>query len=543
MAKHRAGWGFDRWVLPAVGVAAVAGLAVAGGVAALGGDGAERAGNTTRLGCANPVRVVTASSFAPVLNALRPQLDNGDACVRVELTVADGRAAIAKAEEVGADVWIPDDAAWAGSAGRLNLAQPPLAGAGATLATSPLYMVTDDATGAKIQARGGGWLALSQLADQDRAVRLVIRDPQSSGDGMLGAGAPAEAVWLAKDMDASALWLSRARHRTRIVTGDETAMPVTPGEVGVVPEYALRKALGDGAARPAILPGTDHAAMLRFTWFPLAQALTDPARSAAIERLRLRLTRAESQIQTAGLRTPGQARAAIGSLPAPSAEPLGVLAAHNVDHVFATWYPADRRTDLLVVVDVSGSMAAATPGSRQSRIALVREGVQSIGGLLPDDSRMGLWEFGSELDGGRDYKQLLAVGGLTGSHRRELRAAVGKLTAQETGTGLYDTILAAYRTAQDSYRSGVPNQVLVFTDGKNESDEKSLTAAQLATALGKAADPRRPVLLSVVTFGDAGEAKVVENALGPVAGYVDVLRSADEVSAVFIHVAAGGLHH
>lgn len=539
MAKHRSGRGVDRWILPAAGVVAVAGLAVAGAVAAVGGD-TGRTGSAARLGCASPIRVVTASSFAPVLDALRPSLDQGDECVRVELTVADGRDAIAQAEKVGADAWIPDDAAWAGSAGRLNLAQAPLAGAGSTLAVSPFYMVTDAATGAKLK---NSWLGLAQAVERDRAVRLVIRDPQSSGDGMLGAGAPAEAVWLARDMDASALWLSQAQRKTRIVAGTETAMPAMPGEVGVVPEYALTKALRTVGGEPAILPGTDHAPMLRYTWYPLTQALSDPGRAAALERLRIRLTAATRQLGDAGLRTPAQAQAAIGSLPAPAAKPLGILGAHHVDHVFATWYPADRRTDLLVAVDVSGSMAADTTGSTRSRIALVKEGVQAVAGLLPDDSRMGLWEFGSKLDGQRDYKQLLAARALTDGHRQALRASMGRLDARSTGTALYDTILAAYLSARNSYRSGVPNQVLIFTDGKNESDENSLTAAQLSARLGAAADPKRPVLLSVVTFGDVQEARIVANAVEPVAGYVDVLRSADQVSAVFIHVTAGGLHH
>jgi len=43
-----------------------------------------------------------------------------------------------------------------------------------------------------------------------------------------------------------------------------------------------------------------------------------------------------------------------------------VLAAHHVDHVFAAWYPADRRTSLLIVVDVSGSMDA--PLSRRAEM-------------------------------------------------------------------------------------------------------------------------------------------------------------------------------
>jgi hypothetical protein len=156
---------------------------------------------------------------------------------------------------------------------------------------------------------------------------------------------------------------------------------------------------------------------------------------------------------------------------------------------------------------------------------------------------MGLWEFGSKLDGERDYHPLLGITALDRGHRQALAGAIDKLAAKQTGTGLYDTILAAYTSARDAYRPGVPNQVLIFTDGRNESDPNSLTAAQLADQLGKTIDPKRPVLLSVVTFGTAADAKVVEKALAPTQGYVDVLTTADEVAAVFIHVAAGGLHH
>ena len=123
-------------------------------------------------------------------------------------------------------------------------------------------------------------------------------------------------------------------------------------------------------------------------------------------------------------------------------------------------------------MDVSGSMASPAAGSKSSRIELVRQGSRSVAGLLPDESRMGLWEFGSELDGNKDYKSLLGMAALNSSHRRALGGAINKLEAQETGTGLYDTILAAYTSARNAYRPGVPNQVLIFTDGRNESDER-----------------------------------------------------------------------
>ncbi|HET6532425.1 MAG TPA: VWA domain-containing protein [Actinoplanes sp.] len=546
MAKHRAGSATHRWVWPVVAVLGLAGVVLAAVLAAVTDDSSGDADAVSRASCERPVRVVTASSFAPVLAAVTAQLDNGDDCLRLEVTTADGRAAVKRVAEVNADVWIPDDTAWQGAAASLGLAQAPAAGAGTVLATSPIYMVTDRSTGARLRQAGSGWLGLAQLIEA-RSAKLVVRDPGGSGDGMVGAAAPAEAVWEAEDMDASALWLAAAKQTTRTVTGADPAMPAKPGEVGVVPEYALLADAGTIRNR-TVLPGSDFTAMLRYTWYPLAAAASDPARAAALDRLRTRLTGngSATYIRAARLRTPDGGQGAGGNddpLPSPTAKPFEVLGPHHVYHVFATWYAADRQTNLLVVVDISGSMGARTAGSTSSRIELVRQGCRSVAGLLPDPSRMGLWEFGSKIDGANDYRPLLDMAPLTPSHRKALAGAVTKLDSRETGTGLYDTILAAYTSARDAYQGGVPNQVLVLTDGRNEADKNSISAAQLSAALQKAAAKDRPVMLSVITFGTASDAKVIENATKPVDGYVDNLSTADEVAAVFIHVAAGGLHH
>ena len=65
------------------------------------------------VACSTPVRVVTAASFAPVLSALAPSLATGRDCARLEIRVADGRRAAQQIEHFDADVWIPDDPAWA----------------------------------------------------------------------------------------------------------------------------------------------------------------------------------------------------------------------------------------------------------------------------------------------------------------------------------------------------------------------------------------------------------------------------------------------
>src|SRR5689334_19666690 len=51
--------------------------------------------------CASTVRVVTASSFAPVLEYLMPSLAAGPDCLRVNMDIVDGRAASARAAQLG----------------------------------------------------------------------------------------------------------------------------------------------------------------------------------------------------------------------------------------------------------------------------------------------------------------------------------------------------------------------------------------------------------------------------------------------------------
>jgi von Willebrand factor type A domain len=499
--------------------------------------------------CATALRVVTAASYAPVVAGVAPALATGPECVHLEVTVADGREGTARVAEVGADVWIPDDGAWAGDPGPARLAAAPAAGAGTVLATSPFYLVTDRDTARRITDAGGGWLALAHLVARRPAAgaHLVVRDPGSSGDGMLGAGAVGEAVWNVSGMDASAEELVAALPVTRTVVGDGPALPEAPGEVGLLPEHALRQVAG-GIARTGsvVLAPSDRTAALRYTWLPAAAAAADPARALALDRLARALggPEADGPLAAAGLRRPGGGPppGAVGDLPAIEAPLFDVLGPHHVDHVLAAWYAADRRSDVLVAVDVSGSMAARQPGTQRPLIDAVKDGVSSLARLLPDDSRLTLWRFGTHLDGPRDWDPLLGATALDGAGRTAVSGAVGRLAPTVTGTGLHDTILAAYEAARDSARPGTPSHVVVFTDGHNEADHPTITRAELTQRLTAAKDPARPVELTVVAFGGRRDAQELAAALKPVGGDVDAVEHDDEVDAAFIHAAAGGIH-
>ena len=124
------------------GVGTVVGLRVVGERDA----GSPRAAAATAR-CDASLHIVTAASFEPVLRTLAPSLESGENCVRLNVDVANGRGAAARVAEVGADVWIPDDASWATQAGDTKLADENVAGSKTVVATSPIYLVTDEDAG------------------------------------------------------------------------------------------------------------------------------------------------------------------------------------------------------------------------------------------------------------------------------------------------------------------------------------------------------------------------------------------------------------
>lgn len=537
----------DRRTALWVGVAVLAVLATASTVVALfDRDSGQPPPAATGQTCERSLRVVTSSSFAPVLDKLESALARGRDCVGLDTVVVDGRAAATRVAEREADLWIPDDIGWAGAARPGLLAEEGHAGSGTVLATSPIYMVTDRSTAARVKAAGGSWLGLAGLVTGPSGVRLAVRDPNGSGDGMVAAGSLGEAVWLHRGMDAASAALSAALRFTRTVPGEDAALPERAGEVGLVPEYALLPVL-ERTGEATVLTGADHTALLRFAWLPTAAAVGTPERAAALQRLlsALKGDAATAALGAALLRRPDGAAppgTPPGRLPALTAEPLEVLGGHHVDHVFAAWYVRDRRSSILLAVDVSGSMLDTAPGTTTPLIDFVKRGCLAVGRLLPDQSSLGLWAFGSRLDPPRDYRVLLPTAPLSEGQRAGLTGAVGRLAGQRTGTGLYDTMLAAYKSATASYREGVGNQVVIFTDGRNEDDPGSISAQQLAAGLKAAADPKRRVEITVVAFGSLPEAKVLKDVLEPVRGYLSTVRTPEEVSAAFLHAAASGVH-
>jgi hypothetical protein len=210
--------------------------------------------------------------------------------------------------------------------------------------------------------------------------------------------------------------------------------------------------------------------------------------------------------------------------------------------VFAALYPQDRRADMLVVIDVSGSMARPAPGANVPLIDLVVDGCNRLGQVLPDDARLSLWAFGSRLDPPRDYSVLLPPAPLTNEHRGALTQVTQNLKAKADGH--WSVRHAARRVSR---RPGRPpprrRQPRVAVHRRSQRVRPGLDHGRAAVGEAGSREGQGPAgAADVVTYGPEPEANVLSEALKPVDGYVDPLTTADELRAVFIHVAAGGLH-
>src|SRR5439155_21108576 len=127
----------------------------------------------------------------------------------------------------------------------------------------------------------------------------------------------------------------------------------------------------------------------------------------------------------------------------------------------------------LWLIDVSGWMAEKVPQTNQAKLTVALAAARNSLQLFADADRIGLWEFSTDLGPGRDYRELVPLGPAggalpSGKNRRQASIAAYAGMTPQNGTGLYDSVLAAYEAATAGYQKGYVNTVVVLTDGKND---------------------------------------------------------------------------
>jgi hypothetical protein len=135
--------------------------------------------------------------------------------------------------------------------------------------------------------------------------------------------------------------------------------------------------------------------------------------------------------------------------------------------------------------------------------------------------------------GNQDYQELLPIRKMS-EQRPNLIAALGTVKPIPTGdTGLYDTVLAAYKTVQSGWDPAAVNSVVLLTDGQND-DPSGVTLDQLIAELEALKDPNRPVQVIALGIGDEVSQAELERITNTTGGGTFIARDPSAIGPIFL---------
>ena len=356
------------------------------------------------------------------------------------------------------DAWLPESTLWLRRARDAGAFQVPAEGV--SVASTPIVLALDERSADPARlAPAARWTGRVWSPPNDRRVPVVAarsrRSARSASAPLLGIRA------LAGDRAAGAAppscagsrrgrsrWPARRRRRPTGPGADEAAVVSTEQEVlrgryGQVAVYPPRP-----RARPRL---------------PVRRAVLQPAR-AGRRRVPARCCSPTEGVAALTARTacappPARrppARSRPGGSARPATRPRRYRRSRTTAALLNAWGGVHISARMLAVLDISGSMDARVPGTGDTRLSATVKAAQGGVGLLLGTTEIGIWTFSTDLDGDRDYREVVPVGPV-GPRRAEIVQRLGQVRVKPNGaTGLYDTTLAAYRDgdAQLDRRAG-----------------------------------------------------------------------------------------
>lgn len=525
--------------------------------------------------------MVAAADIQPVLEKIASGYEAEHTCVSIEIRirppadVADGIVNMTDRP----DVWVPDASVWVdfanlrgqdgdggdipvrgeeGAAEQVNrtaLLQPML-DKGTSIAHSPVILAATEATVRVLRDVGEpSWTMLipgsaehERLADK-LAVRLPTPGRYATGLAALNV---LDAVADQRPEFVDAVRGAAFALRDSMIADERTLFEIIgsaqdKAPVVVASEQAIWRYNRSGTNRP--VTGVYPAEGALGLDYPYVVTSTTPTgRRLAEEFLRtIRSPAGREAIHAAGFRTPdGKGGAGLSARNGLRAkEPIRLSnpdAATTLRSLLqARLLVADTRA--LLLIDVSGSMDRKVPGTKLTRakaiVRLAEEGVRA----LPKGSEVGLWVFASKLDGDRDYRELVPLGPLEEkidgrTHKQAVIDELRKLPRRTKGdTGLYDSVLAAFRAASEN---PVPNKltsVVVFTDGKNDDDD-GISLKELLETLRREFVPTQPVTVSIIGYGRGIDSDELAQIAAATKGVARVADNFDEAEQIFLSLIA-----
>ena len=240
----------------------------------------------------------------------------------------------------------------------------------------------------------------------------------------------------------------------------------------------------------ALLEASGLSDLNRETFSAFATYITSPEAQQAL--LAKGYRPADLNIKLDGANSPINADS--GADPAQPQTSLQVPAATVLDVVRESWLANKRRTNVMLVVDTSGSMEGEKIDNVKEALATFLDQIKS------DAERVGLIEFYS------DVTERVKISELK-NNRSDLVRAVTNLDPGGN-TALLDGVAAAYERLQQLDDPSRINAIVVMTDGKENASTIGLS--QLVARLQNGNQRGVPVVIFAIAYGSDADMKVLQ---------------------------------
>ncbi|MFG1921297.1 substrate-binding and VWA domain-containing protein [Cryptosporangium sp. NPDC048952] len=547
---------------------------------------------TARCGGA-PVELAIAASpdQAPVVEKLAekwqedaPEIDGR--CARISVRAAQSAEVAqsltpnwkADSDVPRVDVWMPDSSVWILSAASRQDVKPMLANSPTVVAKSPVVMalpkpmaealgwpdkVVSWADLAKTRVAGTTWARFKHPDWQQ--IKIGIGDPRASfpalgtllsvadadGDNSVTEPELGNALVLSRASTVEAATSDTFLARMRQVTNPQAGLK----DAGPFPATEAQVAAYDNAKPkvPLVAINPEEGTVFADYQYQVLKAdwVDSVRQQVAAEFLKyLQSEDSKKAYGQAGFRDPQLSTQyalgldtdlGMGSAPSAARELPDIK---SISQTVGYWTALQRKANLLAVIDSSGSMADGAPDGNGTRMQVVQQACLRATALFNPQSNVGTWRFSTELDGDKDYQEMVPIGPVggrlpDGSSRKEaLEASIYNQLVPEGATGLYDTLLAAYKFMQGHWQADNRlNLLVMMTDGKNEDD--GLTQAQLIQQLRATANPDKPIQVLIIGYGpdaDLNELTTITKAVG---GQAYPARTGADIEKVFLATLIG----
>ncbi len=230
----------------------------------------------------------------------------------------------------------------------------------------------------------------------------------------------------------------------------------------------------------------------------------------------------------------------VGTLPSrlrPRAASRRWLAPDAVERAVSSWSIATLSGRMLCIIDVSGSMKNEVPTANgATRQQVTTEAARRGLNLFDDSWSIGLWVFSTNLVGSRDYQELVPIAPLS-RQRSELERGLDRVDSSSGDTGLYDTLLAAYKDVQANWEPGKVNSIVLFTDGKNE-DADGISQKALLAELKRIKDPEQPIQVIIIGIGTEVSKSELDTIAKSAGGGAFVATDPTKIGDIFLRAIA-----